>query len=216
MSLLAKLRINPLLPLYLLHAPQIMHKELANADFIKRLPQKEKVRQVLFFAMDKNTLLKELPGILEVLVDDAIFWIVYPKKTGDIRSDLGRDESWKEVYKFGWEGIASSAIDNDWTALRFRHHSLIKNLKREVPMEARATEGVDYVNRTTTLPKDALESMKPYKGLAEFFNSMAFSHKREYIESIAEAKKPETRQRRIEKMVEMVSTLREKKLKAKK
>jgi len=53
--------------------------------------------------------------------------------------------------------------------------------------------------------------MKPHKGLEDFFYSMSFTHKREYVEAIVDAKKPETRQRRIEKMIEMVTALKEKK-----
>jgi uncharacterized protein YdeI (YjbR/CyaY-like superfamily) len=40
---------------------------------------------------------------------------------------------------------------------------------------------------------------------------MSFTHKKEYVEAIVEAKKPETRQRRIEKMVEAVSQLKARK-----
>jgi uncharacterized protein YdeI (YjbR/CyaY-like superfamily) len=78
-------------------------------------------------------------------------------------------------------------------------------------MEERVTEGVDYINRTATLPVDALKAMKTFNGLEDFFNGMSFTHKREYVEAIVEAKKPETRQRRIDKMIEMVLKLQEQK-----
>lgn len=51
--------------------------------------------------------------------------------------------------------------------------------------------------------KEALENA----GLLESFNNMGYSHKKEYILWIKEAKKEETRNRRIEKMI---SALREK------
>ena len=59
------------------------------------------------------------------------------------------------------------------------------------------------------LPPDAVKAMKPYKGLEEFFYSMSFSHTREYIEAIVDAKKPETRKRRIEGMISKVLALKE-------
>ena len=217
MSLLSKLRISPELPFYILFAPYNLHQELANSDFKSVLPKKDKVKQAIFFATDKNNLLKHLPDILACLENDALFWIAWPKKSGSIASDLSRDENWDDVFQFGWEGVASAAIDNDWTALRFRHVSMIKNMKRAVPMQERITEGVDYVNRTVILPADALKAMKSFKGLSDFFYSLAFSHKREYVEAIVEAKKQETRQRRIEKMIEMLLKIREQKeLKSKK
>jgi uncharacterized protein YdeI (YjbR/CyaY-like superfamily) len=71
-------------------------------------------------------------------------------------------------------------------------------------MHERKTEGVDYIKRTVTLPEDAVAAMKPYKGLEQFFHAMSFTHKKEYVEAIVDAKKPETRKRRIDKMIEMV------------
>lgn len=217
MSLLSKLRINPEIPFYILLAPFDLNKELVSTNFKNALPKNDKVSQVLFFAADKNSLLQQLPDILASLENDALFWIAWPKKSGSISSDLSRDENWNDVFHFGWEGVASASIDKDWTALRFKHVSMIKKMKRAVPMEERITEGVDYVNRSVILPVDALKAMESYKGLTDFFYSLAFSHKREYVEAIAEAKKPETRQRRIDKMIEMVLKFREQKeLKSKK
>jgi uncharacterized protein YdeI (YjbR/CyaY-like superfamily) len=40
--------------------------------------------------------------------------------------------------------------------------------------------------------------------MAAFFNSMAFSHKKEHVIAILDAKKEDTRRRRIEKMVELL------------
>ena len=42
-------------------------------------------------------------------------------------------------------------------------------------------------------------------GFWEEFAKMAASHKREYVKWIEEAKKPETRERRIQKMCEMLA-----------
>jgi uncharacterized protein YdeI (YjbR/CyaY-like superfamily) len=83
-------------------------------------------------------------------------------------------------------------------------------------MEERKVPGIDYLNRTVKLPKDAVKAMAEFPELEAFFNSMSFTHKREYVEAIEEAKKPETRQRRIDKMIEMVIELRDKKERKKK
>lgn len=68
--------------------------------------------------------------------------------------------------------------------------------------------GIDYHNRTVTPSVDIAKALEQHAGLEAFFNSMSFSHKKEYIEAIEEAKKPETRQRRIEQMIEMVQKLK--------
>lgn len=78
-------------------------------------------------------------------------------------------------------------------------------------MEKRSIEGVDFVNRKVSLPADVGDAMKSIAGLEEFFYTQSFSCQKEYMESIADAKKPETRKRRIEKTVEMVMKLKEEK-----
>ncbi|RYD57424.1 MAG: hypothetical protein EOP56_08950 [Sphingobacteriales bacterium] len=75
-------------------------------------------------------------------------------------------------------------------------------------MEQRQAEGIDYVNKTTTLPADVLKAMKPHQGLNKVFESMTFSHRKEYLLEVVSAKKPETRERRINKMIEKLLTYR--------
>jgi uncharacterized protein YdeI (YjbR/CyaY-like superfamily) len=50
----------------------------------------------------------------------------------------------------------------------------------------------------TDLPKDISDALKE-SGLDEFFSGYAPSHRREHLKWITEAKRPETRKRRIEK-----------------
>ena len=50
------------------------------------------------------------------------------------------------------------------------------------------------------LPDDAREALRA-AAVLEAFDKLAFSHQREYTQSIEEAKRPETRASRIEKMV---------------
>ena len=116
------------------------------------------------------------------------------------------------IYSDDYTIVSSASMDDTWTGMRVKKKDPKATYKREVPIAERKTEGIDYVKRTVKLPKDAVAALKPFKGLEDFFNAMAFTHKKEYVE----AKKPETRQRRIEKMIEMVQKLKmEKELKKK-
>lgn len=138
------------------------------------------------------------------LAEDALLWIAYPKKSGKIRSDISRDNGWELVFAAGYEPVTQVAIDDDWSALRFRKSEAIGPKLRDIPMEARQIEGVDFVKRTVVFPKDVLTALKPHKELLHLLENMSFSHKKEHIEAIVSAKKPETRVRRIEKMIEML------------
>lgn len=54
------------------------------------------------------------------------------------------------------------------------------------------------------IPKDFTEALKQ-GGVWEFFVDCTPAHQREYLKWISEAKKPETRQRRIEQAVERIA-----------
>ena len=63
--------------------------------------------------------------------DDPILWIAYPKKSSKrYRSDIGRDDSWGPVGALGFEPVRQIALDDDWSALRFRRTEQVKTLTR--------------------------------------------------------------------------------------
>jgi uncharacterized protein YdeI (YjbR/CyaY-like superfamily) len=56
----------------------------------------------------------------------------------------------------------------------------------------------------TDIPKDFFNALKE-SGLDKFFSSYAPSHRREHLKWINEAKQTETRKRRIQKTIKMLS-----------
>lgn len=199
MSITNKLKLKDGL-LYLLQAPENCKIFFADYHLKTTLTGKEPVQQVLLFTPDKKAIDTWVPKLLPRLDNDALLWIAYPKKTSKLYVDISRDNGWNVLMEAGYDGVAQIAIDNDWSALRFRENEQIGTKLRDIPMSERKTDGVDYVNKTVELPADAIAALKKHKGIIEFFNSLAFSHKKEYAEAIADAKKEETRIRRIEKM----------------
>ncbi|XZF13865.1 YdeI/OmpD-associated family protein [Chitinophagaceae bacterium MMS25-I14] len=202
MSLLQKMRVNTALPLWVLNMPDEC-APLFEGQVVKTgVAAKDKIQQVLLFAKDSKAMGAGLGKIKASLNSNFVGWIAYPKKSSGISTDLTRDDGWDVLTVAGFELVSSIAIDNTWTGMRFK-----VAVDRPAPGELKPVEGIDTENRIVTLPEDALKAMKPFKGLADFFYSLAFTHKKEYVESIVTAKKPETRTRRIEKMIEMVQAL---------
>jgi len=209
MSLSTKLKINPALDLWVIGAEEEEALLFADTNFQSKIQAKgSPVLQLVLFVKSKKELDDAFPKVKKQLSNNSLLWVCYPKKSGSIVSDLIRDEGWQVITDSDWEGVASASINDNWSGMRFKHKSTIKSMKRAVPMGDRQTEGVDYVNRIVQLPKDAILAMSSYQGLEEFFNNLSFTHKREYVEAIVDAKKPETRVRRIEKMIEMVGKLK--------
>ena len=51
---------------------------------------------------------------------NALLWISYPKKTSKTGSDLSRDVIREAMSAAGWRSVSIVAIDEVWSALRFR------------------------------------------------------------------------------------------------
>jgi hypothetical protein len=62
----------------------------------------------------------------------------------------------------------------------------------------------DAGERTVDVPDDLAVALAE-AGLRESFDGLSFSHRREHVNAINDAKKPETRARRIAKALEMLS-----------
>ena len=57
---------------------------------------------------------------------DAIIWFAYPKGSSKrYRSEINRDNGWKALGAAGFEGVRMVAIDEDWSAVRFRRVEFI-------------------------------------------------------------------------------------------
>jgi bifunctional DNA-binding transcriptional regulator/antitoxin component of YhaV-PrlF toxin-antitoxin module len=63
---------------------------------------------------------------------------------------------------------------------------------------------LDTAPREVEVPKDFAAALKK-AGLTKDFAALAFTHRKEHVRAIEEAKAPETRLRRIEKAVAMVA-----------
>jgi len=58
----------------------------------------------------------------------GVVWMIYPKRSKTIQTDIHRDTGWDALWQAGWVGIAMVAIDESWAALRFRP---AKDVKRK-------------------------------------------------------------------------------------
>jgi hypothetical protein len=62
---------------------------------------------------------------------DALLWFAYPKGTSKrYRCEFNRDTGWDVMRKAGFDTVRAVAIDEDWSALRFRRLEYVKSLTR--------------------------------------------------------------------------------------
>ena len=59
-------------------------------------------------------------------------WFAYPKGTSKThKSEINRDNGWQILGELGFEGVRGVAIDDDWSAIRFRRAEFIREMNRD-------------------------------------------------------------------------------------
>lgn len=140
--LFSKLNLKDQRQLIVLDAPRSFDAELtalqkANPDIkvLRRVPAAGPVAFALAFAMTQQAVNKATAALTARAVDDVILWMVYPKGTSKrYICDFNRDTGWAALGAAGFEPVRMVAIDEDWSALRFRRSQHIKSLTRSPDM----------------------------------------------------------------------------------
>lgn len=159
---------------------------------------------IQLFVLNSAELATSLKHVQPILKPDTTFWIIYPKKSSGITTDLEMMSSWEEPEKYGLGGVAAAAIDATWTALRFRPKEQTKtsdtnNAELETNQYAAY---VDVVNKTVTLPPDAEAALQQYPLARTNYDKLSYSNRKEYVLWIVTAKQEKTRTERLAKMIE--------------
>jgi hypothetical protein len=98
---------------------------------------------VLTFVRSCADIAARAPQVLAAAPPDALLWFAYPKKSSPrYASDVGRDDSWQPLGDLGFEAVRQIAIDEDWSALRFRRaqdiRAMTRDRSRRISSEGRA------------------------------------------------------------------------------
>ncbi|MDX1439766.1 MAG: YdeI/OmpD-associated family protein [Rubricoccaceae bacterium] len=70
--------------------------------------------------------------------------------------------------------------------------------------DVNVTVELDTEPRVVDVPDDFADALKPYPEARAFFEGLSYTHQKEYVRWITEAKRAETRERRISKGLEML------------
>ncbi len=85
---------------------------------------------------------------------------------------------------------------------------ILKSIREQIGKtfgdEVKVTVELDVEPRVIEVPKDLSKELKKDREAKAFFEKLSYTHKREYVKWIEEAKKEETRETRILKTIEML------------
>ncbi len=204
-SISEKLRIKKNFILLTINAPADFKISLtALPENVKLVTSGKEYDQVHWFVLNKAQLEKEMSRVMKLLKENVIVWAYYPKGTSKIQTDLTRDKGWdclrSESEKLTWINLIS--FNDTWSVFGFRAKTAADKAKEAKAEPREIFNWIDPVNKKVRLPDDLKASFKKNRKEAGIFDSLAYSHKKEYVEWIVTAKREETRSKRIKKTIE--------------
>ena len=135
-ALFKKLNLGTIRRILVLKAPESFQAELDQLEDVKVLTRstaKTRVEFALGFACTESERDQVSAKLVQAADGDAVVWLAYPKKSSkNYTCSFNRDSGWQVLGDAGFEGVRQVAIDEDWSALRFRRTDNIKSITRDV------------------------------------------------------------------------------------
>lgn len=111
-----------------------INKELINVVTDKGIDPRFPYDFIIIFVKSVSEIDFFAPIVLHNLLADGVLWFCYLKKTSvKYDSDITRDHGWKALNDSGFQGIRMVAMDDDWSAMRFRNIKFIKPASVKFP-----------------------------------------------------------------------------------
>jgi hypothetical protein len=141
MATFAKLNLKDQAEIVILNAPASFEPELKSLKGVslRRDAKGGDIGFSLAFVMTQKEVDTLAPQVAKKAKGDAIVWFAYPKGSSKkYKSQINRDNGWAVMGDAGFEPVRMVAIDEDWSALRFRRVEFIKTMNR--PEDVRLTK----------------------------------------------------------------------------
>ena len=137
----AKLNLKDQAEIIVLNAPASFEPELKSLKgvTVRRDAKGGDAGFAMAFAITQKDVDSLGPQMAKRTKGDAVVWFAYPKGSSKkYKSEINRDSGWAVMGKAGFEPVRMVAIDEDWSAVRFRRVEFIKTMNR--PEEVRLTK----------------------------------------------------------------------------
>lgn len=78
----------------------------------------------LIFVTRLDDVVREMNEGVQAIRHDGLLWMAYPKGTSKMATDVNRDRLWQTAAPTGWRPVRQVALDEIWSALRFRPNEM--------------------------------------------------------------------------------------------
>jgi hypothetical protein len=133
-SLFSKLNLKSQTEIVVLNSPESFEPELTalSGAVLRELEPTGNTIFLLAFVTKQE----EVDEIATIAVaktqGDTLIWLAYPKGSSkNYKCEFNRDDGWAMLGNLGFEAVRQVAIDQDWSALRFRRVEFIKTMSRD-------------------------------------------------------------------------------------
>lgn len=128
--LFKKLNLRDHARIHVLDAPASFEPEIAaleGVEVARKLGRSERTAFALAFVVTQKQRDAASALLVRAGEGDPILWLAYPKGTSKrYRCEFNRDSGWEAMDAGGFEPVRMVAIDEDWSALRFRRAEYIR------------------------------------------------------------------------------------------
>jgi len=141
MATFVKLNLKDQAEIVVLNAPASFEPELKSLKgvTVRRDAKGGDIDFSLAFVMTQKEVDTLGPQVAKKAKGDAVVWFAYPKGSSKkYKSQINRDNGWAVMGDAGFEPVRMVAIDEDWSAVRFRRVEFIKTMNR--PEDVRLTK----------------------------------------------------------------------------
>ena len=198
-----KLKIREGERLLPLNPPTGFKKQLGPLPAGARIVAKtSEASQLHWFVTTAAQVSKEWKDVRRMLREGMILWTYYPKGTSGIQSDLSRDKGWEATESTGLRSLSLISFDETWSASGAR---LRTNADREAARKPRMREIFEWIDserKIVRVPDDLAAGLGRGTEAEAFFNALSFTNRKEYVEWVVTAKRPETRAARVKGSIE--------------
>jgi len=141
MATFVKLNLKDQAEIVVLNTPASFEPELKSLKgvTVRRDAKGGDIDFSLAFVMTQKEVDTLGPQVAKKAKGDAVVWFAYPKGSSKkYKSQINRDNGWAVMGDAGFEPVRMVAIDEDWSAVRFRRVEFIKTMNR--PEDVRLTK----------------------------------------------------------------------------
>ena len=86
---------------------------------------------VHLFVATQADLADRWPAVADAAQRASVLWVSYPKRGPGITTDITRDTGWRPLRDAGWDPVSQVAIDDRWSALRWRQDPDLRRRREE-------------------------------------------------------------------------------------